>query len=131
MSLCFCVLQPVTPSAPPVAADQDSVRLLAVECCGPLAQLSSKDDITTHILPVVQKFSQVGRGSSWQSTLGGEAGWRSQQTAFEVGAVGGRCWGVVCDAQLDEGNRAGQETGRPRQLSAVPMAIFSLLRERC
>jgi hypothetical protein len=39
--------------------DQDSVRLLAVECCGPLAQLCRKDDVMTHILPVVQKFSQV------------------------------------------------------------------------
>ena len=42
-----------------VHADQDSVRLLAVECCGPLAQLCRKDDVMTHILPVVQKFSQV------------------------------------------------------------------------
>jgi hypothetical protein len=42
-----------------VPADQDSVRLLAVECCGPLAQLCRKDDVMTHILPVVQKFSQV------------------------------------------------------------------------
>lgn len=43
----------------PSAADQDSVRLLAVECCGPLAKLCSKDDVMTQILPVVQKFSQV------------------------------------------------------------------------
>jgi len=35
------------------------VRLLAVECCGPLAKLSSKEGVVTHILPVVQKFSQV------------------------------------------------------------------------
>ena len=40
-------------------ADQDSVRLLAVECCGPLAKLSGKEGVVTHILPVVQKFSQV------------------------------------------------------------------------
>lgn len=37
------------------------MRLLAVECCGPLAQLCSKDDVMTHILPVVQKFSQASR----------------------------------------------------------------------
>ena len=35
------------------------MRLLAVECCGPLAKLSSKEGVVTHILPVVQKFSQV------------------------------------------------------------------------
>lgn len=40
-------------------ADQDSVRLLAVECCGPLAQLSGKEDTMSSILPVVQKFSQA------------------------------------------------------------------------
>ena len=44
-------------AAPP--AGQDSVRLLAVECCGPLAKLCGKEDIVAHILPVVQKFSQV------------------------------------------------------------------------
>ncbi len=43
-------------------ADQDSVRLLAVECCGPLAQLCNKDDVVSNILPVVQKFSQVSLG---------------------------------------------------------------------
>ena len=35
------------------------MRLLAVECCGPLAKLSGKEGVVTHILPVVQKFSQV------------------------------------------------------------------------
>ncbi len=35
------------------------MRLLAVECCGPLAKLSGKDGVVQHILPIVQKFSQV------------------------------------------------------------------------
>ena len=48
------------------STDQDSVRLLAVECCGPLAKLSGKDGVVQHILPIVQKFSQVsGRYSEW------------------------------------------------------------------
>ena len=39
--------------------DQDSVRLLAVECCGPLAKLCEQEDIISHILPVVKKFAQA------------------------------------------------------------------------
>lgn len=35
------------------------MRLLAVECCGPLAKLCEQEDITSHILPVVKKFAQV------------------------------------------------------------------------
>ena len=41
-------------------ADQDSVRLLAVETCGPLARLLNKSESVQHVLPIVQKFAQVG-----------------------------------------------------------------------
>lgn len=41
-------------------ADQDSVRLLAVETCGPLARLLNKNDSVHLVLPIVQKFAQVG-----------------------------------------------------------------------
>lgn len=44
-------------------ADQDSVRLLAVEACGPLARLLNKGETQQHVLPIVQKFSQV---SHWR-----------------------------------------------------------------
>lgn len=44
-----------------VAADQDSVRLLAVESCGAFAAALSKEDCASSLLPVVQKFAQVGR----------------------------------------------------------------------
>lgn len=40
-------------------AEQDSVRLLTVESCGPLARLLNKDDAVRSILPIVQTFSQV------------------------------------------------------------------------
>ena len=40
-------------------ADQDSVRLLAVEACGPLARLLNKGESVQHVLPIVQKFAQV------------------------------------------------------------------------
>jgi hypothetical protein len=40
-------------------ADQDSVRLLAVEGCGPLARLLNRDDTMLCIIPVVKKFSAV------------------------------------------------------------------------
>ncbi len=40
-------------------ADQDSVRLLAVESCGAFAQALSREDCGTSLLPVVQKFAQV------------------------------------------------------------------------
>jgi serine/threonine-protein phosphatase 2A regulatory subunit A len=42
-------------------ADQDSVRLLAVEACGPLARLLNKGESVQHVLPIVQKFAQVCR----------------------------------------------------------------------
>ena len=45
------------------------MRLLAVECCGPLAKLCGKEDIVQHILPVVQKFSQVCRESAGPTVL--------------------------------------------------------------
>lgn len=41
------------------AADQDSVRLLAVESCGAFAAALSKEDCASSLLPVVQKFAQV------------------------------------------------------------------------
>ena len=40
-------------------ADQDSVRLLAVESCGPFAQKLSADDNYLLLLPIVQKLVQV------------------------------------------------------------------------
>ena len=40
-------------------ADQDSVRLLAVEACGPLARLLNKGESVQHVLPIVKKFSQA------------------------------------------------------------------------
>lgn len=43
--------------------EQDSVRLLAVEACGEFAKLLGRGDVTTHVLPVVQKFSQ---DKSWR-----------------------------------------------------------------
>jgi hypothetical protein len=42
-------------------ADQDSVRLLAVESCGAFAAALSKDDCSASLLPVVQKFAQVSK----------------------------------------------------------------------
>lgn len=49
-------------------ADQDSVRLLAVESCGKLAEALSSEDCRAQLLPVVHKFVQVGgcRGLSVQ-----------------------------------------------------------------
>ena len=41
------------------AADQDSVRLLAVEASGAFAQSLSKEDCAQQLLPLVQKFAQV------------------------------------------------------------------------
>lgn len=41
------------------SADQDSVRLLAVESCGAFASALSQGDAAHHLLPVVQKFAQV------------------------------------------------------------------------
>lgn len=42
-----------------LSADQDSVRLLAVEACGPLARLLTKAESVQHVLPIVQKFAQA------------------------------------------------------------------------
>jgi hypothetical protein len=41
-------------------ADQDSVRLIAVEACSPLARVLPKEQVVQHVLPVMQKFAQVG-----------------------------------------------------------------------
>ena len=43
-----------------IFADQDSVRLLAVESCGAFAQALSREDAVVQLLPVVQKFAAVG-----------------------------------------------------------------------
>jgi hypothetical protein len=40
-------------------ADQDSVRLLAVEGCPALGKLLEPQDCVAHILPVIINFSQV------------------------------------------------------------------------
>jgi len=42
-----------------VLADQDSVRLLAVEGCAALGKLLEPQDCVAHILPVIVNFSQV------------------------------------------------------------------------
>jgi serine/threonine-protein phosphatase 2A regulatory subunit A len=66
------VLLPHAPHSLPCAAamcgcaDQDSVRLLAVEGCGAFAAALSKEDCKARLLPVVQKFAQVcssGKGT--------------------------------------------------------------------
>jgi len=43
-----------------VVADQDSVRLLAVEGCATLGKLLEPADCVTQVLPVIVSFSQVG-----------------------------------------------------------------------
>ena len=53
----------------PLTADQDSVRLLAVETCGPLARLLNKNESVQHVLPIVQKFAQVGSAPLRPSSL--------------------------------------------------------------
>lgn len=40
-------------------ADQDSVRLLAVETCGAFAQALGREDAVATLLPIIHKFSQV------------------------------------------------------------------------
>lgn len=55
--ICFASLQSEQCA---LTADQDSVRLLAVETCGPLARLLNKSESVQHVLPIVQKFAQVG-----------------------------------------------------------------------
>lgn len=45
-----------------IPADQDSVRLLAVEGCAALGKLLETQDCVAHILPVIVNFSQVDRG---------------------------------------------------------------------
>lgn len=47
----------------PSPADQDSVRLLAVEDCAALAKLLSREDALTNVMPAVQKFAQ---DKSWR-----------------------------------------------------------------
>ena len=46
-------------SARHAGADQDSVRLLAVQCCGALARTLSKAECLATVVPVVQRFAQV------------------------------------------------------------------------
>lgn len=43
-----------------MCADQDSVRLLAVESCSAFAQALSREDAVQHLLPVIMKFAAVG-----------------------------------------------------------------------
>jgi len=45
-------------------ADQDSVRLLAVEGCAALGKLLEPADCVANILPVIVSFSQVGNSQS-------------------------------------------------------------------
>ncbi len=57
------------------SADQDSVRLLAVQCCGPLARTLSKSECLSSVVPVVQRFAQVSFTILWfQSILNDVAG---------------------------------------------------------
>lgn len=52
-----------------LAADQDSVRLLAVESCGAFAQALGREDAINSLLPIVQKFAQVGVGASFPAPV--------------------------------------------------------------
>eukprot|EP00955_Chlamydomonas_euryale_P090402 364539-Chlamydomonas_euryale.AAC.10 len=68
---CRCLAK--TNSAWWLCADQDSVRLLAVESCSAFAVALSREDTVRQLLPVVLKFSQVGSCSSWGGgDVGGE-----------------------------------------------------------
>lgn len=69
-------------------ADQDSVRLLAVESCGAFAGALSKEDAVAHLLPIVHKFAQA----------------RTLTSAAEAAQLNcwmwtGNMWGV-CDQML-------------------------------
>lgn len=44
-----------------MVADQDSVRLLAVEGCAALGKLLEPADCVANVLPVIVSFSQVSR----------------------------------------------------------------------
>jgi hypothetical protein len=59
--MCLSSLLKAAPFSVPLvgAADQDSVRLLAVESCGAFAAALSKEDCASSLLPVVQMFAQV------------------------------------------------------------------------
>ncbi len=46
-----------------MVADQDSVRLLAVEGCAALGKLLEPADCVAQVLPVIVGFSQVGHFS--------------------------------------------------------------------
>ena len=43
------------------SADQDSVRLLAVQCCGSLARTLNPAECQSTVVPIVQRFAQVRR----------------------------------------------------------------------
>ena len=45
------------------SADQDSVRLLAVQCCGSLARTLNPAECQSTVVPIVQRFAQVRRMS--------------------------------------------------------------------
>jgi hypothetical protein len=52
-----------------VGADQDSVRLLAVEGCAALGKLLEPADCVANILPVIVSFSQVRRLQTVSATI--------------------------------------------------------------
>lgn len=84
-------------------ADQDSVRLLAVETCGAFAQALGRDDAVNSLLPIIHKFAQVGFPRLW---LGG------------VAAVGGQpASRPVCRAR--QGGVATCECERVSQLLRI------------
>ncbi len=91
------------PCPPPSRrADQDSVRLLAVEASGAFAQSLSKEDCAQQLLPLVQKFAQVSArcraAALEQAPISPAAGMALQRSPSDCGLAmwGGRSPARCC-----------------------------------
>ena len=86
------------------AADQDSVRLLAVQCCGALSRTLSKTECLATVVPVIQKFAQVRPMDPWQIVL---------RAAVQAGDGACTCAGQVVACAIQRGAAAVRDVRGP------------------
>ena len=83
------------------SVDQDSVRLLAVQCCGPLARTLSRAECQSTVVPIVQRFAQVCK-SVLTCSMAHAKGTMCFLSTPLVYYAPGHVWTVMCRTSLGE-----------------------------
>ena len=96
-----------SPTSSFVSADQDSVRLLAVEGCAAIGKLLEKSDCEATVLPIILSFAGVGTRSTFRYVSARRASFDGYWPCIHAGQVVARAiHGGQSASRVVRGSRA-------------------------